>query len=170
MVDERTKKLAKLLVEHSTKVKKGERVVINGDVIAEPLLKEVYRLCLKKGAYPAVHAHLPGMSPLYYKNASTTQLKHFPDVAMYESKKADVFIGIWGTQNTRELSGVDPKKIAIRSKTVNPISILLGVLGVVFAFLLVLRKRSDLLKKKKKWSLQIQKKICSIPFLHTSGH
>ena len=122
MVDERDRKLAKILVEHSTKVKKGDRVVINGDIIAEPLIKEVYKLCLKKGAHPAVHAHLPGMSQLFYSRATKHQLEKFPEVAMFESRKADVFIGIWGSSNTRELSGVDPKRIAIRSKVTNPIS------------------------------------------------
>jgi len=122
MVDERIKRLAKILVEHSTRVKKGDKVVISGDVVAEHLITEVYRLCMKKGAYPAVHAHLPGMTQIYYKHASPEQLKKFPDVAMFESKNADVFIGVWGTTNTRELSGIDPKKISIRSKTVDPIS------------------------------------------------
>ena len=122
MVDERIKKMAKILVEHSTKVKKGDKVIISGDIIAEPLIKEVYRLCLKKGSYPAVHAVLPGMSQLYFKNASKDQLKKFPDVAMFESKKGDVFIGIWGTSNTRQLSNIDPKRIALRSKTTHPIS------------------------------------------------
>ncbi|MFC1741845.1 aminopeptidase [Nanoarchaeota archaeon] len=122
MVDERIKKMASILVEHSTKVRKGDKVVINGDVIGEPLIKEVYQLCLKKGAYPSVHAHLQGMSQMYYKHTSPEQLRKFPDVALFESKRSDVFIGIWGTSNTRELSNIDPKKIAIRSKTVNPIS------------------------------------------------
>jgi aminopeptidase len=62
------------------------------------------------------------MSTIYFKNASDAQLKRFPDVMMYESKRADVFIGIWGTDNTRELSNVPPAKIAIRSKVTNPIS------------------------------------------------
>ena len=122
MADERIKKLAKTLVEHSTKVKKGDKVVISGDVVAEPLIKEVYKLCLKKGAHTAVHANLPGMAQIYYKNASPAQLKKFPEVAMFESKKSDVFIGIWGTSNTRELSNIDPKKIAIRNKVTHPIS------------------------------------------------
>lgn len=122
MVDPRTTKLAKILVEHSTKVKKNDTVVIGGDVIAEPLIKEVYKLCLKKGAFPAVHVHLPGMGKLYFDHAKDHQLKKFPEVVMFESKKADVFIGIHGTSNTRELSNVDPKKIAVRSKVTNPIS------------------------------------------------
>ncbi len=122
MVENRIKRLAGILVGHSTKVKKGDMVVINGDVVAEPLIKEVYRQCLKKGAFPSVHAHLPGMSRIYYSLAKPEQLRRFPEVAMFESKKADVFIGIFGTSNTRELSNVDPKRIAVRSRTVDPIS------------------------------------------------
>jgi len=122
MVDERVVKLAKILVEHSTQVKKGDRVVISGDTSAEPLLKEVYTLCLKKGAFPSMHVSLPGMSYIFFKNANDVQLKRFPDVSMYEAKKADVFMGIHGDTNTRELSNVDPKKIATRSIVVNPIS------------------------------------------------
>ena len=91
----------------------------SGDVIAAPLIKEVFKLCLKRGAYPSVHVGLPGMVETYLKNASDDQLKKFPEVAMFESKKADVFIGIRGTSNTRELSGIDPRKLAIRSKTTN---------------------------------------------------
>ncbi|NQU79043.1 aminopeptidase [Candidatus Woesearchaeota archaeon] len=122
MVEENIKKLAKILVEHSTKIKKGDKVVINADIVAEPLVKEVFRLCLIKGAYPSVHTHLPGMTQLFFKNASDEQLRHFPVVAMYESKNADVFIGIFGTSNTRELSNIDPKRIAMRSKTTHSIS------------------------------------------------
>ena len=75
-MDPRVKKLAKILVEHSTKVRKGDKVVIVGDVIAEPLIKEVYKLCLKKGAYPAVHAHLPGMAPIFYKKDVFNKIRH----------------------------------------------------------------------------------------------
>jgi aminopeptidase len=122
MVDERISKLAKILVEHSTKVKKGDLVVINGDTVAEPLVKEVYRLCLLKGAYPAVHLSLPGMAHTYYKYANDDQLARFPEVAMFEAKKADVFINIHGDMNTRELSSIDPGRIATRGKVVRPIS------------------------------------------------
>jgi aminopeptidase len=122
MADERINKLAKILVERSTKVKKGDKVIINADVVAAPLVKEVYKLCIQKGAHPAVHAHMPGLAHTFYKYASEDQLKKFPDVAMYEAKKADVFIGISATTNTREFSNIDPKKISIRNRAVDPIS------------------------------------------------
>jgi len=122
MADERIKKLAKILVEHSTHVKKGDRVIINGDIVAEPLITEVYRLCLAKGAHPAVHTPIPGLAHIFYKNATADQLQKFPEVAMFEAKKADVFISIHGDLNTREFSDIDPKRIATRSKVVDPIS------------------------------------------------
>ena len=122
MAEERTVKLAKILVEHSTKVKKGDAVIINGDAVAESLIKEVYKQCLLKGAYPAVHISLPGMAHTYYKYANDDQLKRFPEVTMFEAKKADIFIGIHGDMNTREMSCIDPKRMATRSKVVRPIT------------------------------------------------
>lgn len=116
MIDDRTKKLAKILVEHSTKIKKNDRVIIVGDTIAEPLIKEVYTQALRKGAHVHVQVSLPGMTEIYYKNAQNHQLDKFPEVAYYEMKKTDVFIAIRGVTNTRSLSNVDPKKMARRSK------------------------------------------------------
>ncbi|MCX8147124.1 MAG: aminopeptidase, partial [Candidatus Woesearchaeota archaeon] len=54
MVDPRIKKLAEILVNHSTKVKKGDVVEISSGPEAADLVREVYRLVIQKGAYPNV--------------------------------------------------------------------------------------------------------------------
>jgi len=122
MVDARISKMAEIVVNHSAFVKKGEKVMLEGSVEAAPLIKEVYRLIIKKGAYPIVNVGLPGMSYIYFKNASKEQLKKFPELAMYEVKQCKKYIGIGAPVNTRELSNVDPKKIAFRRKITHPIS------------------------------------------------
>lgn len=122
MADPRIKEAARILVDYSTKVKKGENVIISGSAEAAPLIKELYKLIIKKGAYPSVKVGLDGMSYIYYKNASQEQLKHFPDIYFDELKKTQVYIGIISDTNTRELSGIEPKKIAIRQKTTRKIS------------------------------------------------
>lgn len=122
MVDERIKKAAEILVNHSTRVKKGDIVRITCEVPARPLALEIYRLCLKKGAFPFIDVAFDEAAYIYYKNATKEQLKKFPDIAMYEAKKADVFINLGGEENTKSLTGVDPKKISMRRKIVNPIS------------------------------------------------
>lgn len=122
MTDPRIVSTAKILVEHSTKVKKGERVRINTDPTSAPLAKEIYTLCIQKGAYPSVNCSLPGFSYTYYKYASDEQLKKFPDIAMYEAKNTQVWISISGEDNTREFTNIDHKKMALRRKTTNPLS------------------------------------------------
>ena len=54
LMDERIIRLAEVLVHYSTRVQKGEYVMINGDTEAEQLLKELYRLVLQNGAYPII--------------------------------------------------------------------------------------------------------------------
>lgn len=122
MVDPRIKEIARILVDYSTEVKKGENVIISGSTEAEPLIKELYKLVIKKGAYPSVKVGLPGMNYIYYKNASKEQLKKFPQIRFDELKKTQVYIGIISESNTRELSNIDPERISLRQKTMHKIS------------------------------------------------
>ncbi|MBD3354618.1 aminopeptidase [Candidatus Woesearchaeota archaeon] len=122
MADPRAKKLAKIIVDYSVKIKKGDLIELNFGVGAKELALEVYKEILRKGAYPIVHAGVPGFSYAYYKNASDAQLKHFPQLAMYEAKKAAGSINIGGDYNTKELTRINPKKIALRNKVTKKVS------------------------------------------------
>lgn len=122
MTDERIKKLAKLLVDYSVFVKKGENIMISASTEAAPLVNELYRLIILKGAFPSVNLGTPEMSYIYYKNASQAQLKKFPTLAFANIKKMQKYIGIGSPSNTREFTNIDPKRIAIRSKVTKSIS------------------------------------------------
>ncbi len=122
MSDERIKKFAKILVDYSVFVKKGENIIISGGVTEQELLKEIYKLVLKKGAYPSLNVGLEGLSFFYYKNATDEQLKRFPAARWFEVQHAQKYIGIGAPVNTRELTGVDPKRITIRNKVTNKIT------------------------------------------------
>ena len=122
MTNTRVEKIAKVLVDYSTRVKDGERVVITAPPIASPLVLEVYKLCLQRGAHPVIRTPLPGSAYLFYKYAQEHQLKRFPKSAMYEMKNTDAYISIRAPVNTSEFCTVDPNKIAMRSKTMQPLS------------------------------------------------
>ncbi len=121
MVDPRVRKLAEILVDYSTKVKKGDRVLIDADVDAHPLILEVYKLCLQRGAYPRVKIRYPGLAYIFFKYASAEQVRYFPEVEYYEIKHTDVYIRIRAPRNLRELESVDPTKISERMKVLKPI-------------------------------------------------
>ncbi len=122
MTDPRILQTAKILVDYSTKIKKGEKVRINTDPSSAPLAKEIYKLCIQRGAYPSVNCSLPGFSYAYYKYASNEQLKKFPEVSMYEAKKTQAWITISGEDNTREFTNVNHEKLALRRRTTNKLS------------------------------------------------
>ncbi|MBI4173634.1 MAG: aminopeptidase, partial [Candidatus Aenigmarchaeota archaeon] len=50
MADERVRKAAEILVDHSTKVRPGDRVLISTELDGKELALECYRLCLERGA------------------------------------------------------------------------------------------------------------------------
>src|SRR3989344_2111570 len=122
MQDSRIKETARILVDYSNEVKKGDKVIIDASYEAAPLVREIYKLCIQKGAYPKVNIGIPGLTKIYYDHASKEQLDHFPEFALQEAKYGNVFFSIGAPSNTRELTNVDPKKIASRSKVTNPIS------------------------------------------------
>lgn len=121
MANREIEKAAKIIVEHSTRIKKGETVQIIADYDAKEMVLEVYRQVLRKGAYPVPHISVPGLSYIYYKNASKEQLSHFPKISMYEMKNTDATIFIGAPANLRELANIDQKRISIRQKTLKPL-------------------------------------------------
>jgi aminopeptidase len=120
-IDLRTKKLAKLVVNHSVFVKPEEKVVLSGSYESVPLLVEIYKELILKGAYPLVQVALPGTKEFYYKYANKKQLTLFPEEKMHLVKQAKKYIGVHTESNTKELTNVDPKKILLREKTFKPI-------------------------------------------------
>jgi len=112
MVDSRIENLAKLCVQYSVDVKPKEKVFIQGNVLAFPLIKELYKECLLKGAYPIVMPSLD-VEYLFFKYAKKDQLKFVPPLQKFLSKEADVAINVSCEPNPKRLTNVNPEKIAI---------------------------------------------------------
>ena len=78
MTDHPYNKLARILIDHSTKVKPGERVAIETTTNAEALVREIYELVLQRGGHPHVLLNLPEQEKLLFKYANTDQLSFTP--------------------------------------------------------------------------------------------
>jgi len=129
MTDTRTNKLAQVLVDHSTRVKPGERVLIFGRSAASPLILETYKICLERGAHPYTFIRdpygrpgLPDQEYLFYKHANESQLEEIDPFMKLGMETADVWIRIDSDENTRHLSSIDPKRISRRRQANAPIS------------------------------------------------
>ncbi|PIN84748.1 MAG: aminopeptidase [Candidatus Diapherotrites archaeon CG11_big_fil_rev_8_21_14_0_20_37_9] len=188
MTDERIKKSAEILVNHSARVKKGEIIQIIGSTLAEPLALELYKQILQKGAHPILRLAPEKANYYFYKYASKNQILNFPKHEEYLSKKTDAFMYIGGDENTRHLTSVPPEKSGARMKVMKPIrDIRLGKKWVIFEYPTnALAQEADMSlnefedfvygaviqdwDKQKKFQEKIIKKIGKAKVMHVKGN
>jgi aminopeptidase len=116
MRDPRIEKLADVLVNYSVAIQPGDKVLIEGGALAEPLLKEVYVKVLQAGGHPLMLAKLPGTDELLYRYGSDEHLQHVPEPLELIIKTYDARIAVMSTQNTRALTNIDPSRMAVRRR------------------------------------------------------
>ncbi len=114
MADPRLSRLAQLIAEYSVQTKPGDKVYIQATTEAAPLILEMGRAFMKCGANVFPVVTVPGMDPILYEVGSEEQLRWIPEPFKLAVETFDVRIAIASAVNTKELSGVDPAKQALR--------------------------------------------------------
>jgi len=109
-MDPRVRKLAKLMINYSLKLKKGQLLLIKGEITALPLIQAAYEEALKTGAYPYTDIVAPDTIEALLKYGSPDQIKFISPMKKMEVSRIDAMLAIWGSQNLKYLSGVDPKR------------------------------------------------------------
>ena len=110
MTDPRMRNLANLLVNYSVAVRPGDWVVINGHVLALPLVNEVVRLVLRAGGNPTVQLSADEIEETILRESSEAQLAWISPLEPIVPERADATIGIRAASNTRALTGIDPRQ------------------------------------------------------------
>ena len=88
-------KYAKVLVDYSTDVQKGDLVIIRAESIhAKDLVKAVYKRVLEKGGNPILRTAVGDLAEIYIKHASDEQLEYIDEMSKLEVEKANVMIFI----------------------------------------------------------------------------
>ena len=111
MKDIRLNKLAKLLVNYSTKVKKGDFVLITCEDVAKPWMIEAAREAIKAGAHVETILGSAELHNVIMNNSTKEQLLADDYLMTKAMEKADVWLSAWGTINTKINTNVDSEKI-----------------------------------------------------------
>lgn len=112
MINQFYVKLAKLVVNYSLKVSKGDRVCVEGPTLAEELFRALYIEIIKAGGHALLFPEIEGSLELFLKFASEEQLLFLDNALKVIYKEFDCVIGILADYNTKKLSLIDPKLIA----------------------------------------------------------
>ena len=108
------KKYAQLLVNYCLEIKKGERLFVSTTTLAEPLVREVYREAIKKGAHVEIDMSFREKGRIFYNEASEDQLKKVSPFRKMAIETFDAYLVIRAPFNLREEKNVngENKKIA----------------------------------------------------------
>lgn len=123
MKDPRITQFAEILVDYSTQVKKGDVVLINAAGLeAAPLVKELYALCLKRGAkYVEYTFSVPEIDRKFYNQATKQQLEHFPQHKLDFYKTLTVYIGISAGDNSMVMANARQEAMVAYQKVTKPL-------------------------------------------------
>jgi aminopeptidase len=121
MHDPRFDRLAKLLVEYSTRLKKNENVLIEAFDVPDEMVVALIRAARKVGAAPFVQVQRNRISRELAMDASDRQLNLGAAHELARMKKMHGYIALRGSNNITELSDVPVGKMQLISKKMRPV-------------------------------------------------
>ena len=114
MADIHIQRLANVLVDYACAVKPGMWVGILGDVATLPALREVYKEVLKYGGYPTLFMSDATIDRTFLREANDDQLEWLDPCMSLYVEKADIYIRIGSSVNTRAMTNIDSKRVQKR--------------------------------------------------------
>jgi aminopeptidase len=116
MIDPRMTKLADVLVNYSTALKPGEKVLIEAIDIPDTMTAEAIRVAREAGAEPFVSIKHNEVMRSLLINSSDEQLQLIADVEAHRMKEMQAYIGIRGSNNIAEMSDVPDERMKAYQK------------------------------------------------------
>ena len=121
MQDARFDKLAKLLVEYSTRLKRGETVLIEAFDVPDEMTVALIRAARKVGAIPFTQIQRARISREVALKATNRQLSLTASHELARMKKMDAYIALRGSNNITELSDVPVEQMKLVAKKMRPV-------------------------------------------------
>ncbi|MCZ6834803.1 MAG: aminopeptidase [Planctomycetota bacterium] len=116
MIDPRVSKLAELLINHSCRLQPGEHVLIEAFDVPESIAIELVRAARRAGGHPHVAWRNNRVLRALNESAEDDNLIVWGDYDRYRMAKMQAYIGIRGTENVSEMSGIDDEQAKRNAK------------------------------------------------------
>ncbi len=120
--DDRIVKLANNLLTHSTRIQKGERVLIRGHHVTKPLLMELTKQAIALGAQPHVEVMDDDLSAAASMGRTENEYKTMLTWMLNKIENFDAVISAYGTDNDYASKNVPAEIKLLGAKTLRPYS------------------------------------------------
>ncbi len=116
------RKYAELLVHYCVELQEKERLYISTTLLAEPLVREIYRVATQAGAQVEVNFSFREQHKIFMENASDYLLSQPGTLMKTAMEEFDAYLNIRAPYNLNESPKVDPQKHKLRSAAMSPIN------------------------------------------------
>jgi len=116
VIDPKVAKFAKILVDYSSEVKKGEKVLIFADPAAAPLSRAVWLEVIKQGGNPLLVENNAQLEHDILKYGTDEQAKNVFDSQLQAHKECQVYIALRSPEDSHLMDDVPPERVAMHEK------------------------------------------------------
>ncbi|MEP6662163.1 MAG: aminopeptidase [Verrucomicrobiota bacterium] len=121
MTDPRYAKLAKLLIEYSTALKKGDNILLEMVDVPDEFSIELMRAARRVGAKPVIEVRHTRITREVLRETNEKHAALVSEIELFRMKKMQAYIAIRGSANISENSDVNSDLMAMYSKTLRPL-------------------------------------------------
>jgi len=121
MNDPRYPKLAQLLVNYSTALKKGDRILLDMIDVPDEFTVALIRAVRAAGAIPFVETRHTRVGREQLLGITETQAKDIRDLELARMKKMQAYIAVRGADNMNENSDVPSDRMKLYSQVIRPV-------------------------------------------------
>jgi len=115
------KKYADLLLNYCLEIKKGDHLFVHSTFLAEPFLKEVYRMGTRLGALVEFDLSMEEQSKMFFDGADTDLIRLISPVQEYRYSHYDKYLNIRAPYNLSEDKSIPADKLKARKEALQPI-------------------------------------------------
>jgi aminopeptidase len=120
-VDPRTVEHARIVVNHSCQIKKGDTLLVVASAEAIPLIREIAAEVGRVGGQILVVMAEPSIDRAFLLAADDDAVGALPKGLMQLMESSDALIQIRSDSNTKEMSDVPPHKVMLYSRALTPL-------------------------------------------------
>jgi len=121
MTDPRYRKLAKLLVEYSTALKKGDRILLDMIDVPDEFSVELMRAARAAGATPIIEVRHTRVNREILRAINPRHALLVRDIEWLRMKKMQAYVAVRGSAHASENADVASERMALYSRAIRPV-------------------------------------------------
>ncbi len=121
MTDPRYTKLAKLLIEYSTALKRGDQILLDMIDVPDEFAIELMRAARAVGATPVIEVRHTRITREVLRGTDDKHAALLRDLELFRMRKMDAYIGVRGSENATENADVSSERMALYSRIARPV-------------------------------------------------